>query len=140
MTECNRDVEAVKQIVKYCDNIQRAKARFGNSYKCFQVDDEYQSACAMYILQIGEMATRLSENLKARYSEIPWRNIIGMRNMFAHDYERIDDKKIWETLSADIIPLRARCIEIVIKYEPDYNPDDYDEALVSDNDDDGADE
>ena len=86
----------------------------------------------MYILQIGEMATRLSENLKTEHCDIPWRDIIGMRNIFAHDYERIDDKMIWETLSNDIISLRTRCIEIVVELEPDYDPEDYDDELLTD--------
>ena len=47
----NRDIDVLKQIIKYCYHIQHAKDRFGNSYKIFQVDNEYQSACAMYLLQ-----------------------------------------------------------------------------------------
>ena len=58
----NKDIEILKHIIEYCDRIQRAKDRFGDSYELLQADNEYQSACAMYILQIGKMATRLSEN------------------------------------------------------------------------------
>ena len=130
----NKDIEILKHIIGYCDRIQRAKERFGNSYESFQADYEYQSACAMYILQIGEKATRLSENLKTGHSNIPWRDIIGMRNIFAHDYERVDNKMIWETLSNDIISLRTRCTDIVVAIEPDYNPEDNDDELLVDDD------
>ncbi|MCL2058485.1 MAG: DUF86 domain-containing protein [Oscillospiraceae bacterium] len=102
----------------------------------FQTDNEYQSACAMYILQIGEMATRLSEKLKTEHNEITWRDIIGMRNIFAHDYESVDDKIIWGTLSNDITLLRTGCIEIILELEPDYDPDDYDDELLVDDDED----
>ena len=135
MAMYNKDIEILKHIIEYCDRIQRAKDRFGNSYESFQSDNEYQSACAMYILQIGEMATRLSENLKIEHSDILWRGIIGMRNIFAHDYERIDDRIIWKTLKNDVTPLRARCAEIVLRVEPDYDPNEYGDELLVDNED-----
>ena len=135
MAENNRDAENLKHILKYCDWIQHAKERFGSSYKIFSTDIEYQSACAMHILLIGEMAGRLSRGLKARYNDVPWREIIGMRNVFAHEYERIDVKKIWETLRDDIIPLREKCLDIIMELEPGYDQDDYDDDLLIDDED-----
>jgi uncharacterized protein with HEPN domain len=89
----------------------------------------------MYILQIGELSNKLSDGLKAKNSDVPWRNIIGMRNLFAHDYENIDIGKVWEAMRDDIAPLRERCLQIVLKLEPDYNPDEEDELLADDEDD-----
>jgi uncharacterized protein with HEPN domain len=125
MVKYNRDAELLKHILKYCDRTQYANERFGASFEIFKTDFEYQSACSMYILQIGELSNKLSEGLKSRYSDVPWREIIGMRNLFAHDYENIDIKKVWETMGDDIAPLRMKCLQMILELEPDY---DYDSA------------
>ena len=135
MAEYCKDTEALKRIIRYCDRIHNAIERFGSSFEMFQADYDYQSSCAMYILQIGESANRLSSAIKDKHNDIPWRDIIGMRNVFAHDYENIDVEKIWETLWDDIIYLREKCYQIVLGFEPDYAADaDYDEYLTHDED------
>jgi len=84
------------------------------------------------------LSTRLTDSLKVQYNDIPWRDIIGMRNIFAHDYEGIDVEKIWETLQFDIEPLREKCVQIVSRLEPDYDPEeDGDELLADSEDEDG---
>jgi len=90
----------------------------------------------MYILQIGELSTRLTDSVKTQYNDIPWRDIIGMRNIFAHDYDSIDAGKIWETLQFDIEPLREKCVQIILQSEPDFDPDEEDELLSDSEDDD----
>jgi uncharacterized protein with HEPN domain len=133
MDEYNRDVGTLKRIVRYCDRIQNAKERFGASFEIFKDDYDYQSSCAMYILQIGESANRLSNEIKDSNNDIPWREIVGMRNVFAHDYENIDAEKIWETLWDDILMLREKCLQIILNFEPDYFVEsDYDEILTED--------
>jgi uncharacterized protein with HEPN domain len=132
MDERSRDIGALKRIILYCDRIQNAKDRFGTSFEIFKEDYDYQSSCAMYILQIGESANRLSTSLKDKHNDIPWRDIIGMRNIFAHDYENIDVEKIWETLWDDIRFLHESCFKIVLEAEPDYCAEsEYDERLAN---------
>jgi uncharacterized protein with HEPN domain len=136
MASYNRDAELLKHIIKYCDRILRAKDRFGASFEVFRRDFEYQSSCGMYILQIGELSKRLSAGLKSRCSEIPWRAIVDMRNLFAHDYENIDAEKVWGTISGDVEPLRAICNRIIAEIAPEYDSVYDDDELVSDGEDD----
>ncbi len=51
---------------------------------------------------IGEAATRLSEEAKAEYPNIPWRSVIGMRNRLVHAYWDIDPERVWDTLELDL--------------------------------------
>ena len=137
MDKRNRDIDLLKRIITYCVKIQKAKDRFGASFKDFQADCDYQSSCAMYILQIGELSNRLSDGLKSRRNDIPWRDITGMRNIFAHEYEDFNTVKVWETLRDDIEPLREKCVQILLELEPDSDPeDDNDELLIEDDEDD----
>ena len=65
---------------------------------------------------IGEASARLSETLRARHPEVPWREIIGMRNMLIHGYFDIDWEQVWNALERDLPGLR-RALEVMLKAE-----------------------
>lgn len=54
------------------------------------------------LLLIGEAANAVSEQTKAKISQIPWREVIGMRNQLIHGYFDISYKIIWSTVMNDI--------------------------------------
>jgi uncharacterized protein with HEPN domain len=137
MVEHNKDADALKIIIRYCDKIQAAYTRFGALYDIFRNDDDYQSSCAMYIFQIGELSAHLSANLKSQYTNIPWREIVGMRNVFAHDYGSINLGKLWETITNDISPLRSDCLCILTELGEEYDPDDFELHSEEDGQDNG---
>jgi uncharacterized protein with HEPN domain len=56
---------------------------------------------------IGEAATRVGGEMKSANPQIPWREIIGMRNRLTHGYDTVDLKMLWDTISEDIPPLIA---------------------------------
>ena len=45
---------------------------------------------------LGEAASRLSDAARALAPDIPWRGLIGMRNVLAHGYWKIDDETLWD--------------------------------------------
>ena len=47
---------------------------------------------------MGESATRLPEELRSAWPEIPWRQIISMRNWLIHGYDGIDADILWDVL------------------------------------------
>ena len=51
---------------------------------------------------IGEAASRVSEEFKARYSQIPWLEIIGMRNRLIHVYFDVDLDVLWSTVTKNL--------------------------------------
>ncbi|MHC4441686.1 MAG: HepT-like ribonuclease domain-containing protein [Planctomycetota bacterium] len=56
---------------------------------------------------IGEAAARISPEIKTRYSNIPWSDIVGMRNRLIHAYFDIDLDRVWDTITDDLPPLIA---------------------------------
>ena len=109
----NRDVDVLRHIVCYCAEIEEAKAIFGDSQENLQANNVYKNAVAMCIIQIGELTGHLSDEFKAMYNHLPWRDIKGMRNIATHNYGRLDTQKLYETTVDDIPVLREFC-EITI--------------------------
>jgi uncharacterized protein with HEPN domain len=54
---------------------------------------------------IGEAANRVPIEDRSRYPNIPWPQIIGMRNRLIHGYDSVDFDILWPTLSEDLPPL-----------------------------------
>lgn len=51
---------------------------------------------------IGEAARHVSKTLQKEHPEIPWSQIIGLRNILAHEYGQIDYDRLFETATRDI--------------------------------------
>ncbi len=56
---------------------------------------------------IGEAASRVSEEFKASYPQIPWQEIIGMRNRLIHVYFDVDLDVLWSTVTKNLPQLVA---------------------------------
>jgi uncharacterized protein with HEPN domain len=53
--------------------------------------DRKTSDAVLYnLVVIGEAAAQISDDTRLRASEIPWTNVVGLRNLIAHEYFRID--------------------------------------------------
>ena len=109
MLHDKRDISVLSHIIEYCERIAAMKTRFGDSLQAFRNDPEYQLAASMCVLQIGELAKHLSREATESISSIPWPQIKGMRNFFAHNYGSMDYERIWQTVITDIPILKKYC-------------------------------
>lgn len=64
----------------------------------------YVDATAFRLLVIGESAGRVSKALREANPDIPWADMIGMRNRLAHGYPGASVRVIWET-ATESLPL-----------------------------------
>lgn len=62
---------------------------------------------------VGEAAARVSKNSKAQWPQIPWGDIVGMRNRLVHVYFDVDLDQVWNTVTADLPPLIAELEKIL---------------------------
>jgi len=113
MPKYNKTLHILQRIIFYCEQITETTIRFGNTSKDFSNDFAYQNACAMFITQIGELASRLPDDFRTQYNDVPWHKIRGLRNLFVHDYENLDCKRIWEVIENDIPILKKYCQKLL---------------------------
>lgn len=110
----NRDVTLLQEIIHYCDDILEILDRVNHDEEIFMDDRMYQAAVAFNLLQIGELAKRLSDDIKSKYlDEETWSNIAGTRDIMAHKYHRVNMTVQWRTINKDIVPLKETCQEML---------------------------
>jgi len=114
MARYDKNAAALQRVIQYCDRVFEARNRFGASYETFASDTDYQSCCSMYVFQIGECSIQISEAVKASNPDVPWQKIKGMRNIFAHNYEMIQTRRLWDTMQHDLPKLREGCLRILM--------------------------
>ena len=101
----NRDFRIISKICRYCEEIEKTHTFFHHDEQLFKETDKgfvYRNAVTMPILQIGELAKSLSKEFCLENDKIPWREVMGMRDIFAHHYGTIDYGIVWETATAEI--------------------------------------
>lgn len=62
---------------------------------------------------LGEAANRVSISRRERHPEVPWSEIIGLRNRLVHGYDTIDFDILWQILTVDAPALIALLEKIV---------------------------
>jgi uncharacterized protein with HEPN domain len=63
---------------------------------------EIQDAVIRRLEIIGEAVRRISDPFKKRHSELPWKEMLGLRNFVIHEYEGVNLKVIWDTIRNDL--------------------------------------
>lgn len=96
-------LEAIAQIEKYA---ARGKA-------VFEHDELIQNWIVNRLQIIGEASRGLTVSFRAQHPEIPWTDIIGMRNILVHDYFGIDTEIVWAVVEDSLPTLKNRVSEIV---------------------------
>jgi len=101
--------QLLKHMVSYMEQIEEANELFHADINALKENSVYRNAVALCVLQIGELANHLTEDFKAMRSDVPWREIRGLRNIVAHHYGKIDYESLWETITCDIPALQTFC-------------------------------
>lgn len=86
-------LHAARQIREYTAGLQEAD---------FLKSRRDQDAVLLQFTVLGEMAKRVSLEFQNAHPEIPWRKIMGFRNVVVHDYFQVDVHRVWKIASRDI--------------------------------------
>jgi uncharacterized protein with HEPN domain len=79
----------------------------GKTSQEFCADVQCHFAAVRAVEVIGEAANRVSDTTRQQHPELPWRQMISMRNRLIHGYDELDLALVWDTIHNDIPPLIA---------------------------------
>lgn len=108
MREQSRDIERLRHIVDSIAHIEDFLR--GKSLEQMKDDVMCYHAVVYNIMIIGEAANMLTNEFREHHRQIPWRQIIDMRNVLVHGYYTTSPLFVWETYTNDL-PLLKQQVE-----------------------------
>ena len=81
--------------------LARAAAR-GRSRADLDADRVFRAACERFVEILGEAAAGVSDEFRSARPHIPWRKIVGTRNLLAHGYASIDLDILWDIIQVNL--------------------------------------
>lgn len=101
---------AAREAIAFVADLDRAE---------FVASKLHQNAVIRSLEAISEAAAQVSPEFHAANPEIPWRQIIGMRNRLIHNYSEVSLEVVWDVLQSKLPQLIATLGPLV---PPDRNP------------------
>lgn len=105
------DIVLLELLIKYSEKI----LRYSDGITCeeFTSSEMIYDACVLNFINIGEVCKEISAELKSKHPEIPFRKIIGLRNIAAHNYEGIEAFRLYQIVTEIVPPFKNQISEIL---------------------------
>ena len=78
----------------------------GLTFERFARDDRTVDAVVRNLEVIGEAARQIPSEVRERYPEVPWRRVIGLRNVVVHEYFAVDVEIVWTVVRQSLPELK----------------------------------
>ena len=89
----------------------------GLSFEAFSRDEKTQMAVIRGLEVIGEAARQVPDDIQERFPEIPWREIVGMRNLLVHAYFGVKLRVVFDTATTFVPELIDRLPAIIAEVD-----------------------
>ncbi|MCL2427568.1 MAG: DUF86 domain-containing protein [Oscillospiraceae bacterium] len=109
----SRDRIIIQKIINYINDVKQYVGEMRAEE--FLEDKKTMTACAFTVSQIGELAKDISDDVQAKYKNIPWPAIKGMRNKIVHNYENVDLAVLWGTIEKSLPELKINLENILFE-------------------------
>ena len=97
-----------ERLLDIVDSIDRIREQAKRGRHVFETDKLVQTWMVHHIEILGEATRAVSKELRLRHPKVPWREMVAMRNVLAHDYFSIDIDQVWATIQGDLPALREQ--------------------------------
>jgi len=84
----------------------------GKSKSDFLKSKQFQDSVIRRIEIIGEAIKNIPDDIKRNYSQIPWKEITGMRDILIHQYFGVDLDLTWQVVDKDLPILKRQILDI----------------------------
>ena len=98
-----------QDILESIGNIDKFLA--GMDYEAYRTDRKTRSAVERELQIITEAAIRLGPDAETLCPGPDWKGFRGMGNILRHEYHRVDGEIVWDTVKAELPPLREAILK-----------------------------
>ena len=99
--------------------IAKIRERITTSFDTFQGDEMLQVWAIHHLQVIGEAARGVSQSCKDSHPEVPWPQIVALRNILAHEYFGLNLHQVWTMTQTDLSKLDEQVRHIRELKSPD---------------------
>ncbi len=107
----NRDLDYLEFVLECITHLKNYTKNVDED--SFLRDEEKKDACLTRIVMIGEYSSRISNELKDKFTDVEWQLMKSTRNYYVHVYRGIDWRRVWETIEKDIPDLKIKIEKIL---------------------------
>jgi len=101
----------LRDMIEYAEKAERFAQ--GVEFADFQNDEKIMLAVVRALEVIGEAAKHIPKSVRDKYPDVPWKQIVGMRDKVIHDYFGVDVEVVWRTVKENLPPLRQAIAKIL---------------------------
>ncbi|MDR1251052.1 MAG: DUF86 domain-containing protein [Treponema sp.] len=114
LADIRNDLMYLLNILEYIGKIQKYTEEIDSPEEFYETNDQMNFNGSINLLSnIGENVSRISNELKAEYTEIEWQQIKDFRNKIVHDYVGIDLILTYDIIKNDLTKLQQKIEEII---------------------------
>jgi len=99
-------LESIEKIEEYTANVDEDE---------FYENTFIQDAVLRRLEIIGEAVKNIPNDFRAKYPDIPWRQIAGMRDILIHAYFGVNLRRVWKVIKEDLPELKLKILKILNK-------------------------
>jgi uncharacterized protein with HEPN domain len=85
----------------------------GIDYETFSQRQMLIDAVIRNLEIIGEAAKYAPDEIRVKYAEIPWRKMIGLRNILIHNYSRVDEFIVWNVVKLRLPEIKPYILKVI---------------------------
>lgn len=101
----------LEDILKCIDKIEEYTK--GMDFEKFRNNQLVIDAVIRNLEVIGEASKYVPDEIRESYPSVPWKSMIGLRNILIHEYFGIDEEIVWEIVSSDLKKIKPVIEEII---------------------------
>lgn len=106
------DLANLKNILWAIEKIENSVSKIDTVTELVNKEEKYDSVIVK-LMNIGESAFNLSEELKNIFENVDWKGMYKMRNIITHSYHSVDENIVWDIIKNELPEDKVEIIRIL---------------------------